>query len=68
MIITIANIANLASTATAITIQRDWIVVVAGEDRGRLAGNVLFSFYQMLYIRIHFKSVVVTEAYAFFSE
>ncbi|XP_049629169.1 solute carrier family 40 member 1 isoform X1 [Suncus etruscus] len=37
MIITIANIANLASTATTITIQRDWIVVVAGEDRSRLA-------------------------------
>ncbi|XP_019378628.1 PREDICTED: solute carrier family 40 member 1 isoform X1 [Gavialis gangeticus] len=37
LVITIANIANLASTATAITIQRDWIVVVAGEDRSRLA-------------------------------
>lgn len=37
MIITIANIANLASTATTITIQRDWIVVVAGEDRSKLA-------------------------------
>ncbi|XP_053554577.1 solute carrier family 40 member 1 [Bombina bombina] len=36
-VITIANIANLASTATAITIQRDWIVVVAGEDRSKLA-------------------------------
>ncbi|KAM9664759.1 ferroportin isoform 2-T2 [Trichechus inunguis] len=37
LIITIANIANLASTATTITIQRDWIVVVAGEDRSKLA-------------------------------
>ncbi|XP_036396891.1 solute carrier family 40 member 1-like [Megalops cyprinoides] len=37
MVITIANIANLASTATSITIQRDWIVVVAGEDRSKLA-------------------------------
>uniref|UniRef100_A0A8C8RZN5 Solute carrier family 40 member n=1 Tax=Pelusios castaneus TaxID=367368 RepID=A0A8C8RZN5_9SAUR len=37
LVITIANIANLASTATTITIQRDWIVVVAGEDRGKLA-------------------------------
>ncbi|ELW66604.1 solute carrier family 40 member 1 isoform X1 [Tupaia chinensis] len=37
LIITIGNIANLASTATAITIQRDWIVVVAGEDRSKLA-------------------------------
>lgn len=37
LVITIANIANLASTATGITIQRDWIVVVAGDDRSRLA-------------------------------
>uniref|UniRef100_A0A8C3T3B4 Solute carrier family 40 member n=1 Tax=Chelydra serpentina TaxID=8475 RepID=A0A8C3T3B4_CHESE len=37
LVITIANIANLGSTATAITIQRDWIVVVAGEDRSKLA-------------------------------
>ncbi|KAM3917053.1 ferroportin [Leptodactylus fuscus] len=36
-VITIANTANLASTATAITIQRDWIVVVAGDDRNKLA-------------------------------
>ncbi|XP_029461857.1 solute carrier family 40 member 1 isoform X2 [Rhinatrema bivittatum] len=37
LVITIANIANLASTAMSITIQRDWIIVVAGEDRSRLA-------------------------------
>ncbi|XP_073489263.1 ferroportin [Aquarana catesbeiana] len=37
LVITIANIANLASTAMGITIQRDWIVVVAGEDRSKLA-------------------------------
>ncbi|XP_069839584.1 ferroportin-like isoform X2 [Dendropsophus ebraccatus] len=37
LVITIGNIANLASTATAITIQRDWIVVVAGDDRSKLA-------------------------------
>ncbi|XP_063804748.1 solute carrier family 40 member 1 isoform X2 [Pseudophryne corroboree] len=37
LVITIANIANLASTAMAITIQRDWIVVVAGSDRSNLA-------------------------------
>ncbi|XP_061082313.1 solute carrier family 40 member 1-like [Conger conger] len=37
LVITIANIANLASTATSITIQRDWILVVAGQDRSRLA-------------------------------
>lgn len=37
LVITIANIANLASTAMGITIQRDWIVVVAGGDRSKLA-------------------------------
>lgn len=37
LVITIANIANLASTATSITIQRDWVVVVAGQDSSRLA-------------------------------
>ncbi|CAI5762094.1 solute carrier family 40 member 1 [Podarcis lilfordi] len=37
LVITIANIANLASTATSITIQRDWVVVVAGENRSKLA-------------------------------
>ncbi|XP_008120382.2 solute carrier family 40 member 1 [Anolis carolinensis] len=37
LVITIANTANLASTATGITIQRDWVVVVAGENRSKLA-------------------------------
>ncbi|XP_056290897.1 solute carrier family 40 member 1 [Pseudoliparis swirei] len=37
LVITIANIANLASTATAISIQRDWVVVVAGRDSSSLA-------------------------------
>ncbi|KAK7154463.1 hypothetical protein R3I94_007708 [Phoxinus phoxinus] len=37
MVISIANIANLASTAMSITIQRDWVVVVAGDDRSNLA-------------------------------
>ncbi|KAJ8352781.1 hypothetical protein SKAU_G00242570 [Synaphobranchus kaupii] len=36
MVITIASIANLASNATSI-IQRDWVVVVAGDDRSKLA-------------------------------
>lgn len=44
MVITIANIANLASTAMSITIQRDWVVVVAGDDRSRLAGMVSVAF------------------------
>lgn len=39
LVITIANIANLASTATSITIQRDWVVVVAGQDSSKLAGE-----------------------------
>lgn len=39
MVITIANIANLASTAMSITIQRDWVVVVAGQDSSKLAGQ-----------------------------
>ncbi|CAL1582665.1 unnamed protein product [Knipowitschia caucasica] len=37
MVIAIANIANLASTAMSITIQRDWVVVVAGQDSSKLA-------------------------------
>ncbi|KAF7214440.1 solute carrier family 40 member 1 [Nothobranchius furzeri] len=37
LVITVANIANLASTATSITIQRDWVVVVAGQDSSSLA-------------------------------
>ncbi|XP_062313441.1 solute carrier family 40 member 1 [Osmerus eperlanus] len=37
LVITIANISNLASTATSITIQRDWVVVVAGQDSSKLA-------------------------------
>uniref|UniRef100_A0A1A8M478 Solute carrier family 40 member n=2 Tax=Nothobranchius TaxID=28779 RepID=A0A1A8M478_9TELE len=37
LVISIANIANLASTATSITIQRDWVVVVAGQDSSSLA-------------------------------
>ena len=44
MVITIANIANLASTAMSITIQRDWVVVVAGDDRSGLAGQVSVGF------------------------
>lgn len=41
LVITIANVANLASTATSITIQRDWVVVVAGQDSSKLAGQCL---------------------------
>ncbi|KAM9308112.1 ferroportin-like [Gastrophryne carolinensis] len=37
LVISIANVANLASTAMSITIQRDWIIVVAGGDKNFLA-------------------------------
>lgn len=39
LVITVANIANLASTAMSIAIQRDWVVVVAGQDSNKLAGR-----------------------------
>ncbi|CAM9426632.1 unnamed protein product [Lampetra planeri] len=37
VVIGTANVANLASTATTITIQRDWVVVLAEGHSGRLA-------------------------------
>ncbi|XP_018413080.1 PREDICTED: solute carrier family 40 member 1-like [Nanorana parkeri] len=37
LVISIADVANLASTAMSITIQRDWIVVIAGGDKDQLA-------------------------------
>ncbi|XP_077584550.1 solute carrier family 40 member 1 [Stigmatopora nigra] len=37
LVISVANVANLASTAMSITIQRDWVVVVAGQDSSKLA-------------------------------
>lgn len=49
LVITVANIANLASTAMSIAIQRDWVVVVAGQDSNKLAGQFLLiscCFYQ----------------------
>uniref|UniRef100_A0A8C6KF28 Solute carrier family 40 member n=1 Tax=Nothobranchius furzeri TaxID=105023 RepID=A0A8C6KF28_NOTFU len=38
VVIILADVANLASTALTITIQRDWIVVITGYNRGHLAG------------------------------
>ncbi|OCT61384.1 solute carrier family 40 member 1 [Xenopus laevis] len=38
LVIIIASIANIGSTATGIIIERDWIVVVAGGDKCTLAG------------------------------
>lgn len=39
MVIVLADVANLASTALTIAIQRDWIVVITGYNRGHLAGK-----------------------------
>lgn len=39
MVIVLADVANLASTALTIAIQRDWIVVITGYNRGHLAGG-----------------------------
>uniref|UniRef100_A0A3Q3VLN4 Solute carrier family 40 member n=1 Tax=Mola mola TaxID=94237 RepID=A0A3Q3VLN4_MOLML len=38
VVIVLADVANLASTALTIAIQRDWIVVITGYNRGHLAG------------------------------
>ncbi|XP_028927241.1 solute carrier family 40 member 1-like [Ornithorhynchus anatinus] len=38
VVIILTDLANVASTALTITIQRDWIVVLTGDDRGHLAG------------------------------
>nr|XP_012802990.2 solute carrier family 40 member 1-like [Jaculus jaculus] len=38
VVITLAAVANLAGTALTITIQRDWIVSLTGDNRGQLAG------------------------------
>lgn len=40
MVIVLADVANLASTALTIAIQRDWIVVITGYNRGHLAGEI----------------------------
>ncbi|XP_059788837.1 solute carrier family 40 member 1-like isoform X2 [Balaenoptera ricei] len=37
-VITLAALANLASTALTISIQKDWIVSLTGDNRGQLAG------------------------------
>uniref|UniRef100_A0A8C8VJM1 Solute carrier family 40 member n=1 Tax=Pelusios castaneus TaxID=367368 RepID=A0A8C8VJM1_9SAUR len=38
VVIILTDLANLASTALTITIQKDWIVVITGDNRGQLAG------------------------------
>lgn len=40
VVIVLADVANLASTALKIAIQRDWIVVITGHNRCHLAGKI----------------------------
>lgn len=40
VVIVLADVANLASTALNIAIHRDWIVVITGYNRGHLAGKM----------------------------
>lgn len=48
MVIVLADVANLASTALTIAIQRDWIVVITGYNRGHLAGKEIHA--QLMHI------------------
>lgn len=48
VVIVLADVANLASTALTIAIQRDWIVVITGYNRGHLAGMTFISVSIML--------------------
>ncbi|KAI2655450.1 Solute carrier family 40 member 1 [Labeo rohita] len=43
VVIVLADVANLASTALTIAIQRDWIVVITGYNRGHLAEFIFLS-------------------------
>lgn len=43
VVIVLADVANLASTALNIAIQRDWIVVITGYNRGHLAGKIIIN-------------------------
>lgn len=52
MVIVLADVANLASTALTIAIQRDWIVVITGYNRGHLAGEEIC----YLCLALHYKS------------
>lgn len=48
VVIVLADVANLASTALTIAIQRDWIVVITGYNRGHLAGEIYSMFMHIL--------------------
>lgn len=58
MVIVLANVANLASTALTIAIQRDWIVVITGYNRGHLAGMAFTSVSVMLICDLEIISVL----------
>lgn len=49
MVIVLADVANLASTALTIAIQRDWIVVITGYNRGHLAGEGIHSLLKHIF-------------------
>lgn len=49
MVIVLADVANLASTALTIAIQRDWIVVITGYNRGHLAGEKMFLWFRIVF-------------------
>lgn len=53
MVIVLADVANLASTALTIAIQRDWIVVITGYNRGHLAGEEFRSLFSSRWIVFH---------------
>lgn len=52
MVIVLADVANLASTALTIAIQRDWIVVITGYNRGHLAGKEIWYWCRLLFLKI----------------
>lgn len=53
MVIVLADVANLASTALTIAIQRDWIVVITGYNRGHLAGKGIHSLLMYILVVCH---------------
>lgn len=40
LIVILGTLANLASVASSIVVYKDWIVIIAGGDSQRLAGNI----------------------------
>ena len=44
IVILFAIVGELASLAVKISIEKDWIVVIAGKDSSKLAGNYAFMY------------------------